>query len=94
MRLAKENNFSYIEIRSDSKYLLNCLTQYLPLWQSNGWTRTNRKVVENREILQELLDEVKGITVRWAYVPAHVTNIGNNYADFLARWATFKHRNP
>jgi len=87
-RFCKSKSFYNIEIRTDSKFLLNCVTSHLPIWVNNGWTKTNKKPVKNRYELEELYDEIKGCTVRWVHVPAHVDVQGNNYADFLAKMAT------
>jgi len=89
-QICRKLSFFKVEIRTDSKFLLTCLTTYLPLWQSNGWLRTNKKPVKNKEELLELGRELRDFTVRWVHVPAHSNDrrsIGNDYADFLAQIA-------
>ena len=89
LHLCRNQGYTSIEIRSDSKFLLVAITEYMPIWKANGWCKTNKKPVKNKEVLEELLLSLQGLTVRWIYVPAHVNNSGNNFADFLARWSTF-----
>lgn len=79
-----------VEIRTDSKFLLTCIVEHVPLWQQNGWLKTNNKPVSNQVELKELLEALRGFTVRWVHVPGHSTDAGNNCADFLARMATLK----
>jgi ribonuclease HI len=89
-RLCKQNKLSLIELRTDSKFLLGCVLEHMPTWKYNGWMKTNGKPVTNRAELEELDQVLKGLTVKWVYVPGHSNETGNDCADFLARWATFK----
>jgi ribonuclease HI len=90
LRICKSNNRFYIEIRTDSKFLLGCILQHLSTWKKNGWVKTNKKPVNNREELENLDKVLEGLTVRWVYVAGHSNEKGNDCADFLARYATFK----
>jgi ribonuclease HI len=90
VKICKSLNELYLEIRTDSKFLLGCVLKHLAVWKINGWKKTNRKSVENRPELEELDKALKGTTIRWVYVPAHNDEGGNDRADFLARYATFK----
>ena len=91
LHLCKQNYQNKVEIRTDSKFLLTCLTEYLAVWQENGWNKTNKKPVKNKDELLELGEALTDLVVRWVHVPAHNSDpnsIGNDYADFLARFAT------
>lgn len=87
-RLCKNNLINKIELRTDSKYLIECILQHVPVWLSNGWTKTNGKPVVNATELKELLAEKAGMEVIWVHVPGHSHDAGNRYVDFLARMAT------
>ena len=89
-KLCKKYNRMNVEIRTDSKFLIGCVLQHLSIWKTNGWLRTNGKPVSNKVELEELDEILKGFTVQWVYVPGHSGEVGNNYADFLARYSTFK----
>jgi ribonuclease HI len=89
-KLCKQHNHVFIELRTDSKFLLGCVLQHLSTWKKNGWLKTNGKPVTNREELEDLDEVLKGLVVRWIYVPGHSNEPGNDYADFLARYASFK----
>lgn len=45
-----------VEIKADSKYACDCLTEWLPVWQRNGWLNSKRKPVANRELIQEAVN--------------------------------------
>src|SRR5262245_19973061 len=42
-----------ITIRSDSQYLINCCTKWLPSWKAHGWRR-NEGPLKNVDLLQKL----------------------------------------
>lgn len=88
--LCHKHNRMWVEIRTDSKFLIHCVTLHMPVWEQNGWLKTNKKPVSNQLELKKLAEVLKGLRVRWVHVAAHSAEVGNNYADFLARYATFK----
>jgi ribonuclease HI len=89
-KLCLQHNRKLVELRTDSKFLIGCVLEHLQKWKNNGWLKTNKKPVSNKEELEELDQALKGLTIRWVYVPGHSNETGNEYADFLARLATFK----
>lgn len=90
LKICRKYNRVDVEIRTDSKFLIGCVLQHLSIWKANGWLRTNGKPVSNKIELEELAEVLKGFRVQWVYVPGHASEVGNNYADFLARYGTFK----
>ncbi|KAK4632375.1 Ribonuclease H [Fulvia fulva] len=45
-----------IVIVSDSKYAIDCVTDWFANWQRNGWVNSARKPVENKDLVQKILD--------------------------------------
>jgi ribonuclease HI len=90
LKLCKKYKRMSVEVRTDSKFLIECVLVHLPTWKTNGWLRTNGKPVSNKIELEELDEILKGFEVQWVYVPGHSGEEGNDFADFLARHATFK----
>ncbi|KXT05891.1 hypothetical protein AC578_391 [Pseudocercospora eumusae] len=45
-----------IVIVSDSKYAIDCVTEWFRNWQRNGWLNSSRKPVENKDLIQKILD--------------------------------------
>lgn len=44
-----------IVIYSDSNYAISCVTSWFQKWRSNGWLTSNKKPVENRDLVQQIL---------------------------------------
>jgi ribonuclease HI len=38
-------------IKTDSEYLVNCITKWLPTWIARGWRKADKTNVENRDLL-------------------------------------------
>jgi ribonuclease HI len=75
-----------LEIRTDSKYLINGITEWRKTWQKNGWKTSNGTPVQNEDLFRALIllvDKWKG-KLRWKYVEGHKGEPGNESADKLA----------
>ncbi|KAG8945980.1 hypothetical protein FRC04_012098 [Tulasnella sp. 424] len=75
-----------LQIKSDSKYAMDCVTKWMPGWERNGWRTKDKKDVSNKAVIQHLarlLDERPG-PVRFEYVKGHSGEKGNDGADELA----------
>ena len=76
-----------VEVKTDSQFVINCITKWVANWKKNGWKTAAGKPVINKEDLIELdraVDTVGRGNVKWTYVKAHAGNYGNNQADKLA----------
>lgn len=60
-----------IEVRMDSQYAMNAVTQWLPGWKRNGWKTSAGKPVANRDLVVRIDTLLSGRTVNFVYVPAH-----------------------
>jgi ribonuclease HI len=74
---------------TDSAYLKNGITEWLPKWKANGWTRhvqgkPGRQPVKNQDLWMELDDLVQPHHIRWEWVKGHADHPDNNRCDFLA----------
>lgn len=45
-----------IVIVSDSKYSIDCVTDWFHSWQRNNWVNSSKKAVENKDLIQKILD--------------------------------------
>lgn len=82
--------FNEIVVHTDSKYLINGITQWVSGWERNGWKTADGKAVKNtpqwralKNIEYSLLTRF-GIRVRWNHVKGHSGVPGNERADELA----------
>jgi ribonuclease HI len=73
-----------VVLYSDSKYVVNGFTEYLPKWSERGWRRSGGPLANLRH-WQRLLDAVeRHRSVRFEWTPGHVGTEGNERADRLA----------
>ena len=89
-----KNESVKIEIKTDSKYVKNGITEWILNWQKNNWKGSNKKPVANKELWQELLsfkDEINDKLIKsnqkglvFEYVAGHAGIKGNEIADELA----------
>ncbi len=72
-----------IEFYTDSQYLRQGITEWLPKWERNGWRR-GKAELKNRELWQTLTAETKRHRIHWHWTKGHAGNKWNERADRLA----------
>jgi ribonuclease HI len=75
---------SAVHVFTDSVYLRNGITKWLPGWQRNGWLTKDRKPVKNADLWERLDVAVRRHDVQWFWVKGHAGHPGNERADRLA----------
>jgi ribonuclease HI len=76
-----------VKLYTDSKYVLQGATEWLPNWKARGWRTAARTPVKNQD-LWELLDAaVSEQDIEWHWVKGHSGHEGNEYVDQLANVA-------
>jgi ribonuclease HI len=80
-----------IVLNTDSKYVLQGITEWLPNWKKNGWKTAARKPVKNDDLWKQLDSEVARHEIEWQWVKGHSGNHGNEMADSLANLAIDEH---
>jgi ribonuclease HI len=73
-----------VHLYTDSIYLRNGITKWLPSWKRNGWHTAARQPVKNADLWQRLEAAVKRHDVDWRWVKGHAGDPGNERADALA----------
>lgn len=71
-------------VYSDSQYVINGLTKWLPGWKRKGWMTAAREPVKNRDLWTQLDDE-NPRRVTWRHVRGHSGDPDNDRADEIAR---------
>ena len=74
-----------VTLYTDSKYLLDGITKWIPNWQRNGWKTAAKKPVKNEDLWRRLTDAMRPHDVDWVWVKGHAGDPGNERADALAR---------
>src|SRR5262249_20504851 len=75
-----------VRIHTDSQYLRNGITQWLPHWKRRGW-RKKAGPVKNIDLWQRLEQAAAPHQVEWLWVRGHAGHVENERADLLARRA-------
>lgn len=78
---------SAVVIHTDSKYVMDGITQWLPRWKKNGWKTSDKKPVKNEDLWRALEAACALHQVTWRWVRGHAGHPENERADALARGA-------
>jgi ribonuclease HI len=76
-----------VKLYTDSKYVLQGITEWLPNWKARGWLTSAREPVKNQDLWQLLDAAVSGHDIEWHWVKGHSGHEGNEYVDQLANIA-------
>lgn len=81
---AKICGFKDLTVKTDSMFLINSMTKWLPGWKAKGWKLASGGPVKNKEDFEDLIEAMAGIKVNWVHVAGHQGIDGNEQADRLA----------
>ena len=73
-----------VTLFTDSKYVLQGFTEWLPGWKKKGWKTADKKPVKNVELWQELETVAAIHTIDWKWVKGHSGDTHNDRVDTLA----------
>ena len=77
-----------VELHSDSKYLVQAITQkWLDGWQRRGWLTSDKKPVKNQDLWQALRVAMNPHQIQWFWVKGHAGHTENERCDALANRA-------
>lgn len=79
----------HITIFTDSQYAIKCVTEWFINWRRNDWMTSNKKPVENRDLVERVLVKIDernmlGVKTLFQWVKGHAGDEGNTMADQLA----------
>ena len=78
---------SSVIIHTDSRYVMDGVTQWMPKWKKNGWKTSDKKPVKNEDLWRELDQLCARHEIKWRWVRGHSGHVENERADALARAA-------
>lgn len=81
-----------VVIRTDSQYVKNGITTWMPAWKRSNWTRRGGEL-KNVDLWRELDLLTQRHDVRWEWVRGHAGNAFNERCDELAGAEITKLRN-
>lgn len=78
-----------VTVITDSQYVRNGITQWLPQWKARGWRKRTKgssgtREVLNQDLWQELDAATAGHEIRWEWVKGHAGHEDNMRCDRLA----------
>ena len=73
-----------LEIFTDSKYVMDGITEYIKKWKVNGWKTASKKPVKNSDLWKQLDALSAQHSIRWNWVKGHSGHRENDIADELA----------
>ena len=73
-----------VHIHTDSKYVLQGMTEWVKGWAAKGWKTADKKPVKNVDLWQALLEAAAPHKLEWTWVKGHSDNAHNNRVDALA----------
>lgn len=76
---------STVELYTDSKYVMQGITEWMDGWKAKGWKTAARKPVKNQDLWQKIDAAVQAHDVKFIWVKGHAGHPENERADELAR---------
>ena len=79
-------------LSTDSSYLKNGITKWLPGWKAKNWRTADKKPVKNVDLWKRLEKALEQHDVQWRWVKGHAGHAENERVDALARQGVKKYR--
>lgn len=76
-----------VDLYTDSTYLRDGITKWLPAWKAKGWKTAAKKPVKNQDLWLRLEAALADHDVNWHWIRGHAGHPENERADALARQA-------
>lgn len=73
-----------VALYTDSNYVRQGITSWLPNWKKRNWRTADKKPVKNADLWRELEQAAQRHEVEWHWVKGHSGDPGNEAADQLA----------
>jgi ribonuclease HI len=74
----------HVVLHTDSQYVRNGITEWLPNWIRRGWKTADNKPVKNDDLWRQLAEQAARHRIDWRWVKGHSGVHGNERADELA----------
>jgi ribonuclease HI len=74
-----------VTLHTDSRYVMDGITNWIHGWKKRGWKTAAKKPVLNEDLWRQLDDLNRQHRVTWQWVKGHDGDPGNERADQLAR---------
>lgn len=76
-----------VSLTTDSKYVMQGITEWIVNWKKRNWKTASRQPVKNVDLWQRLDAATQGHDIKWHWVKGHSGHPENERADELANEA-------
>jgi ribonuclease HI len=76
-----------VTLYTDSRYVMDGITQWMRRWKANGWRTSGKDPVKNSDLWMALDTAASPHKIDWRWVEGHAGHRENERADLLARSA-------
>ncbi len=73
-----------VTLTTDSKYVIQGITEWISGWKKNNWKNSSKQDVKNKDLWIELDSCIQDHNIDWQWVKGHSGHHGNEKADELA----------
>jgi ribonuclease HI len=73
-----------VRLHTDSVYVRDGITKWVPRWKGNGWLTAAKQPVKNVDLWQRLDEACARHQIEWFWVKGHNGHVENERADRLA----------
>lgn len=76
----------HVQVLSDSKYSIDCITKWAKGWQAKGWTRGKGEEIKNLEVIKQCFSLYQSLKANLTinHVKGHANIEGNELSDRMA----------
>lgn len=80
------NQGKTVQVLSDSKYSIDCITKWAKGWQAKGWTRGKGEEIKNLEVIKQCFSLYQALKANLiiSHVKGHANIEGNELSDRMA----------
>ena len=79
-------------LQTDSQYVRQGITEWMPNWVRRNWKTAGGAPVKNRDLWERLHAATQRHTIEWRWVKGHSGDPDNERVDVLAREAAERYR--
>jgi ribonuclease HI len=82
--LAALKRSGQVRLTTDSQYVRQGVTLWMPRWKQNGWRTAGKKPVKNQDLWMQLDELAAGHEIDWCWVKGHSGHPENERVDQAA----------
>lgn len=79
-------NKKTIIIYTDSKYIINSITEWAKNWEKNNWKKADNKVIENLELIKKLYYLSINLNAKYIHIKAHKSPPDSENEEEYIKW--------